>query len=70
MNPVAYAQRMRGSRLVQQGQPQQQQQLEAGPAATAADSSSSSSSSSLAGFEELLTAEEMEFVLKGKKQSN
>jgi large subunit ribosomal protein L13 len=68
MNPEAYAQRMRGSRLVQQGQ---QQQLEAGAASTASDSSSSSSSSSaLAGFEELLTAEEMEFVLKSKKQSN
>jgi large subunit ribosomal protein L13 len=68
MNPVAYAQRMRGSKLVQQEQPQQQ--LEAGAAAIAADSSTSSSSSELAGFEELLTTEELEFILKSRKQSS
>jgi large subunit ribosomal protein L13 len=61
MNPAAYAQRMRGSRLVQQGQ--QQQQLEAGQAAA-----EGSSSSELAGFEELLTAEELEFVMKSRSK--
>jgi large subunit ribosomal protein L13 len=64
MNPTAYAQRMRGSRLVQQGQ-QQQQQLKAGHAAA---DGSSGSSSDLAGFEELLTAEEMEFVLQSRSR--
>ncbi|KAF6266808.1 mitochondrial ribosomal protein L13 [Scenedesmus sp. NREL 46B-D3] len=67
MNPEAYAQRMRGSRLVQQGGQQQQQQLEAGQAAT-----DDSSGHGLAGFEELLTAEEMEFVRNSssRKQSS
>uniref|UniRef100_A0A383VTZ4 Ribosomal protein L13 n=1 Tax=Tetradesmus obliquus TaxID=3088 RepID=A0A383VTZ4_TETOB len=67
MNPEAYAQRMRGSKLVQQAQQQQQQQqLEAGQAVA-----DGSSSSVLTGFEELLTAEEIEFVLKSSsKQSS
>lgn len=62
MNPEAYAQRMRGSKLVQQAQ-QQQQQLEAGQAVA-----DGSSSSVLTGFEELLTAEEIEFVLKSSSK--
>lgn len=51
MNPEAYMSRMRGSKLLQQQAPQ-----------LAPTDSTSSSSSTVAGFEDLLTAEELAFV--------
>jgi uncharacterized membrane protein YgcG len=84
MNPAAYAQRMRGSRLLQPAaaeQQQQQQQLGSssiaeaavplvGSAGSSSSSSSSSSSAAPLSFEDLLTAEELVFVRGGSGSSS
>lgn len=63
MNPDAYQQRMRGSKLLVQQQQQVVQEADSSAAAPA-----DSRGGSIAGFEDLLTAEELDFIKSSQRQ--